>query len=282
MAKTTSKSKRWQRLGISEAQLKEAAGIIGEDLTEVGRYVDKGFEGEEASSSDWGRTMDLLTYFIAVEMRHLQFPNRFGDPEPHLISMSKLAVDYFFGNWREHFWNDDSRRHVDAAKCRKKLYWFYELGHGLWSSLLGRQEKELRQLVQYPETDLKPDQVAMLRRSEDDHHFLIVLARFIRDGSLSKSARLVGTVQKSRQRRPRMLLDCLTAIADENVENLGKALKTFMAFYKAMELDTHTSSITSVDGSILWNLAELRGLAPPRLEESLMDLIVTRESLGLK
>jgi hypothetical protein len=107
------KSKRWQRLGFSEARLQESVEVYGKNLTEVGRYEDRGHQDDEATSSDWGRQIDLGTYYGVVQVCHLNFRNPFGDPGRYLTSESGLAVDYFCGAWRGHFSQPESGRVLD-------------------------------------------------------------------------------------------------------------------------------------------------------------------------
>jgi hypothetical protein len=277
-------TRRWQRIGLQEGNLREATEFLSEDFSKISQDAqdaDQADEEESAYASDWDRQRELRTYYYLAETRHLEYPIPFAEIGASLDSLSQQAVNYFFGDWREKCWHVETNGYIKKSQCRKKLGWIDELRLGLWGALIARRKPDLKQLAIYVDTDLPTDEGAR-DRTADDNRFFIVLARLIRNGSLASSAKLISTLQKSRQRRPKMLLECLTAIADGNAEKLGSSLEKYMKFFKSMELDLNVSIVTSLEGSILWNLAEIRGLAPPKLDESLMDLIVTRESLGLK
>ena len=279
MKKRRSNKPRWQRLGLQESSLRAEIESIEKRKAKIGRYADNVGPGERGRSSDWGRQRDLLAYYEQLQTYHLEFPGPFDKPDQLVRTMSQLAVEYFFGDWHDTVWHESGRK-LSRDQCRKKLDWIDEFRLGMMAALLARRAEDQSQLARYPDTDLPTDDGGW-ERTKEDNQFFIILARFIRDGDLSDCKRLITALNKSRKRRPRLLLHTLLAIVDGKEETACQQLGKYMRLFASGELDLDTRVVTSLEGSILWNLADISGLALSELDEPSMDLIMTHESLNL-
>ena len=78
------------------------------------------------------------------------------------------------------------------------------------------------------------------------------------------------------------LLGCLNALREGNSEEFSISMVRYLKSYMSLGLDIDClDSFFSIDGTVLWLLAEELGFSLPDLPEHLESLIVTRRSLQL-
>ena len=268
---------RWERLGLSAISCQERLDRIVRDFEWEGRYVDK--ISPPALPSQFGRDRDLLLYYDILQLRHLEWLQVIRDAEVTLGQMSKLAVDYFCGAWRDSLMHDGVV--LDRQGTRTTFEWFDPLRLGLVASLLLRGNEDLRAIVDFVGPDLRRDDGAW-DRTKDDNQFYCALAAFIREGNLSGCKDVVSQVAKSRSRRPRMMVACLVSIASASRDRFATEFAGVVKLFRDFEFAGDQGRVVaSWDATVLWNLACMRGLDPHAASDELMDFVITRSSLGL-
>lgn len=276
-------STRLQRLDIQTQWITNIMKLIAGHLEPwFGRYHDTcGPSTKESPTlpSDYGRQRDLLAFFDILQLTHLEYPHGFGDARTHLDAASALAVDYFHGAWRDNSTIDYET--CDRARCRQLTKWFDELRMGMMFALLARRSEDIVRLAQFVDVDL-PEEEGAWNRTKDDNRTYMVVAAFIRDGSLTDCAELVDTVRSSSKRRPKLILASVEAIAAADTTEFSKELEKLLKMYRDTEFSPRDNRmVASWDATILWNLAGWKALTPDECSEGLMDFVITRKSLGI-
>jgi hypothetical protein len=148
----------------------------------------------------------------------------------------------------------------------------------MWSLILD-EEEHLAKLLQWPDTDLPPqDEIAGVSKADVPYH--IFLARRLRGEEGTDDGSLLQIVR--RHKRTKLCLTTFDAIQARNATALSVALrKVIDEFRCAPESTKHLiEEFTCPEGTILWHIARRAKLELPKLDERLMDLVVTQESLG--
>lgn len=274
---------RWEKLGLTPQAM---ADRVSENQRQIeswmGRYVDKVGESTPSSPalpSDYGRQDDLLIHVDVLQLTHLQVIHNFGNAAEHLALSSALAVDYFHGPWRDDTTVENEK--CDRARCRQLVHWFDEFRMGMMSALLARRSDDVLRLAQFVDVDL-PEEDGSWYRTKADNQAYVVLACFVRDDSLSGCAELIKMLRAVRNRRPKIILACLEAIAAKDAVVCSKELTHLLRMYRDTEFSPVGKRIvTSWDATILWNLAGWKGLTLAACADELMNFVITRESLGV-
>ena len=262
---------RWKRVGLTARQVRDAVESCDEFFPQFRKYGD--------APQDWQRQTDLHTCFTVLQLTHLGTqPTRLSAAEC-LPVFRQLSLDYFWGDWRTaNRWQFVSKASTFKS-ARAGLGWIDELNWALMATLLGGDVAEVKRIAGYPDTDLKFD-AGFRERSPDDNRFFIILCRFITDGNLKQSTRLITSIRKSKRSRPKLLLAALECLAQGQADTFQAKLTDILVKYRRQELDRKTSVIICYDATILFLLAAQLGVEVS-LDADNADFIMTRQSLGL-
>lgn len=252
------------------------ANIKKIDLPRLGRFVD--LVGPETPGARFSedREEDCFAYLSILQLQHLEFPHDLGRAEEIVKDMREATLDYFFGDWRDKAWTSEGK--FNRKKCRKQLDWTDPFREGCLANVLARSEGGLSKLCTYIGDDLAADE-GFWDRTKDDCLGFAVLAKFIASGSLDSSE--ATRLARSRRKRPKLFLDVLRAIENGDAAAFRTSMESYMRQYMTVEIEADTLMVASVDGSFLWGLAEMRLPAVDQLDEDLMELVITRQSLGI-
>lgn len=230
------------------------------------------------------RSIDVSEYTLAAAMSHLGVA---GMPDVSGLfaaqRAAQIAVDYFFGSWRDHFANPSVRgEHFDAAMCRKHLEWFETYREGLFCACAVEDGESLNALLKWPDIDLHHDGGAWdVAKEENDFHILLALA--LRGEKPDQQERLGSGIKAGRAVRPKLCLAGLDAILQADPKALMTALDQLLKYNLKREFrPDHPYRALMVEGTILWHFARIKGMDLPDLPQPLEDRIVTRDSLSGK
>ena len=277
-----SKELRWKRLGITEEHHSKNVASINLNLENEGIYGDKQEDQRPGIQySDSGSQNDLFANLRILQLHHLQYEHSYKTSNETRLFISNLVVDYFLGDWRENARCFSGWEGMTREECRKELEWQDPLREGLVAITVSQDQENLKKVCTYLDEDLFFDEGSW-DRTKDDNTCFIVLAKYISDKSLDHCQELVERLEKSRRKRPKLFIAVLKAIAEHDKARIRATMSDYMKQYVKVELDKDVSIIVSIDGSILWNLAVMQSGELEPLDQDLMDLIITQESLGLK
>ncbi|MEQ8637590.1 hypothetical protein [Gimesia maris] len=272
---------RWKSFGFTDGFLSDTIKAIDTDLVHEGVYADRPEDQiPGVRYSDAGRRADLFANLSILQLYHLQYEHSYKTVNETLLFMSNLIVDYLLGDWRQNASCLSGWEGMTRDECRNELGWIDQLREGLVAIVLSQDNENLRKACEYPDEDLFFDEGSW-DRTKDDNTCFIVLARYIRDKSLDSSQELVARLEKCRRKRPKLFIAVLKAISEHDKARIRATIMDYMKQYVKVELDKDVSIIVSIDGSILWNLAVMQCGELEPLDQELMDLIITQESLGL-
>lgn len=188
--------------------------------------------------------------------------------KPLLIRGAVFAKEYFFGEWRLE--RDDS-----PAELRQELTWIPGLKVGWMSALLVDDMATVSHLATYPEVDCLQDDWEFPKAYQ---LYWIVLGYEV----LGKEKDAMETVLPKRMGRfTKLLINCLWPLHARDSVAFGAALKKYLDGYLAAETEWFIDRVVSIDASILYNLARLRGMELPELDQAYGDVLVTPESMGI-
>ncbi len=188
------------------------------------------------------------------------------------------AIDFFFGDWRDGFEIFPGKA-LTVDQCRKEISWFDPLRGGLVLALLMDDEESAKTICEYPGADAVQQEID---GATEDHEFFLLLAGYLRGASLDELKASSDVIESGRRRRPKHWLNILRAIDNGQVEEVTKALKQYLTYFRQTEQNAeYFIEAISLDASILWNLARIRGLEIAELSVEDWDVVMTPESCGL-
>jgi hypothetical protein len=224
------------------------------------------------------RQFDLLDQVGILILYHFDRAEGFPTAESAARRAVQLGQELFFGSWRNHFaffdgppWNDE--------KCRQELGWYDTYRESLCAALLLGDLAAVSRLSHYPDSDAY--------QSEDEatpaqHEFYVLLASILRGDSPENRHQAWERIKSTRSSRLKPLVGALEAIENRDAAAAVKAIQKYCAYYRSHRDDIREFyAVISLDASILWNLASLRGLAVNGLTLDEQDVILTPASCGL-
>lgn len=268
---------RWKRVGLDAAAIPVLVRSAHDMLPDrENRSPDLYQHGCRSSDVSRYRGAAILWHFEAAGLPDESglFPAKRG---------AQIAVDYFFGSWRDHFANPSVRgEHFDAAMCRKHLEWFETYREGLFCACAVEDGESLNALLKWPDVDLHHDGGAWdVAKEENDFHILLALT--MRNDKPEEQAKLRRRISAGRAVRPKLCLAGLDAILQADPRALMAALDQLLKYNLKREFrPDHPYRALMVEGTILWHFARMKGMDLPDLPQPLEDRIVTRESLSAK
>src|SRR5262245_30668667 len=105
---------RWERVGVFKDYPDRFQGIIEviqENWGPIGDY------SNPSHNQDARRTSDLDTCMCAVLLQHFEVSHPLGDVRVYANTVVVLALDYFFGPWRDAYFF--YARPWNRKQCRK-------------------------------------------------------------------------------------------------------------------------------------------------------------------
>jgi hypothetical protein len=275
---------RWERVGLSAewcaAVLQNMVGCLDIVHYEYDPETWKDAEPDKAKAViDWrtthqsnvneGFSLVGLGFLEAIPPRH-----PFRDPRVAAKIAVTSAVEFFHGDWRDgcrEFYYSDR---MTPAESRKKLSWIDAYRAGLLMALFLDDEKAIRGMFEWPDTDLRVDDGTM-DLTAADNQVQIALAFALRGEPKARLAELADRIATSKRKRAITFWSAAQAMLDGDASTFTSRFKELVALYRKSGFETNcVESIIHIDGSILWHAARRTKLALPELPEKMMDLIL--------
>lgn len=284
-------------MGVALAERKARGMRLGDAAAKLGVYEDENqfphwqarlsrMEDDERKlllgETAWQGVVDTQgmaagDFWWAAVYLHVGLEIPFDFRPAHLRNIYPIVQDYFFGRWRASH-SQFGYDHLDEQGCRQNLEWYGTYKMSLATSLLLGDIPIARRLSEYPDIDCGYQYCEPF--SQEDLLEAILMARWLSHRTKGDETAIQDQIEKSRRRRPKLLLRCLQAIRNGDGDSLAAGLRDYMKHFMKFERDVSLLFLVSVDGTILWNLASLNGLRLPELPVELSDAILTPQSIG--
>lgn len=276
----------WKTLGISSNSCIERIQSVEASLKWWGRYIDvfgpSSPENPTAESYD-GRREDLFTCYEQIQLAHLNIEHSFGESCQIIETASELGVDLFCGSW----WDQallHSGQVLNRQQAREEYdQWIDSYRIAFLFAFLNRNRTHAKQIAQFIGDDLFPDDGSW-DRTENDRLFYWLISEYVGGNKAPKSA--AETINKGRLKRPKLLLAQLEAIQQGDSAAFEKSLKELIKGFRNNEIKIPKRDInkvrivTSIDASLMWNLAEMNGLEITMPNKECALHVITRDSVG--
>ena len=266
--------KRYERLGWTESERSSFRYVV-EGIESGQRKF--GVKDTSIVPADIGASQ-VDDCFCATVLQHLEADHPFASIKQFVADGVQIALDYFWGDWRDSLYYCGET--IGREECRRKLQWIDTYSEGLLLSLLLNGGDATEKLTGWPGADLADkDEVGY---KPEDAYYHVLLAHIIRGIEPAEYSTLVDRIRNSRRRRAKLLLKAALDMAAGEEQEFFNSLKSYLQYFLKSEFDpTVFVRLVSIEGSILWNYAKLRGRVIESFGQSLQDLIVTPESIGL-
>jgi hypothetical protein len=202
-----------------------------------------------------------------------------------LESCSKIAVEFFFGEWRLRqkdertgqlaFTEDEYRRYMDSS-------WFLPYTRGVFLCMLGNHWEQARKISSWLQSDLDMDYQGDLE--PEIGKIIISMAASIASNKNVDLRPLALEVAKTRKKRPKLLFDLLNAVCERDQRAFDVALTANLKHFASRKPDQWEMC----DDWIAWYPSTLclygnhLGLKTPDLPRNLAIRLITRQSVGLE
>jgi hypothetical protein len=137
----------------------------------------------------------------------------------------RVSLDYFHGQWRQ-------GAPLQLNKPRWMPYDWYSVAPTalFWASALGDWEA-VRSLCQFPRVPPKWEW--------PEHAYLSLLGFFMRGETLEQHAPTIDYIRSKRKLQPKLLLECLFALASRNAAQFQAAWQTYLDYFLKHERNQH-------------------------------------------
>lgn len=243
--------------------------------------------------------LDLLVW------HHLGFGD-VPDIRRHADHGVRLAVDYFWGDWwtaegldrlmplelqRELQFDQPGERRdsflrgnagaLDRNDPERNLKWFRALQTGLLLGGLTRQWKEVARICSWFDPTIEPEYSAGMVEDEL-FQWYVAMACQLKPEPENGLDVLINHVKKCRLKRPRLLMAAWESVMADDQAGFDQAfpasVKQFLA--RADKKTRIASEWVALDQSIIWLIAEHRGLKFPTMSARCVAAVITRQSVG--
>jgi hypothetical protein len=215
-------------------------------------------------------------------IKHIQYEKLpFNDIAPYIITGTKIAIEYFYGDWREAYQIYPASLY-NRQDCRKHLTWDEEFVRGALYALWTDNKDALNKITNYLDDDLVD--FGMFDCSESDAWFYVLLGKFLQKQSLQKNIHITKIIREKSRRRAKLLLEILESM-ENNSEQFCDKVSKYIKYFIKNEIDTESGAAAhhlSPIASLLWEVARYFEIELPILPEEIMDRIITRKSIGLE
>lgn len=287
MANTKDKDAIWRRIGLTPKNCQERIESIESGLKRWGRYNDiygPTTPENPTTESYVGRSRDLFCCFEQIQLAHLGVPHLLGESRKIIETAAQLGVDLFCGSWRDHALLH-SGKVLNRKQCRAEFdQWIDSFRIALFFALINQNQQQAAQIASYIGDDLDPDEGSW-DRVENDRLAYWLISEFVGQNKAPKKA--ADTIKKGRAKRPKLLLALLEAIQQQDAAAFDKPLGELVKLFRDNEMkltkrDINTVRIvTSIDASVMWNLARFNGLEVGALADDVADHVITSESVAI-
>lgn len=224
------------------------------------------------------RQFELLDQIGMLMLHHFGCAGEFPSAEKVARRAVQLGEELFFGSWRSHFaiFEDPP---WDNERCRQELGWYDTYRQSLCAALLLGDLAAASRLSQYPGSDAYQSEV---EATPAQHEYYVFLARTLRGDSPEMLHQEWERLRSTRSSRLKPLVGALEAIENRDAADAVKGIQRYCAYYRSHRDDIREFyAVISLDASILWNLASMRGLSVDGLSLDEQDVILTPASCGL-
>ncbi len=228
-------------------------------------------------------------------LRHLEFgPIDVADVRFQCDEGVDLAVEYFAGRWwypeiasqlsfsegeLKAFCDVESRA-LDKNRRDRKLEWFDALTCGLFLGGLTGRWDDIATICSWFDATIEPEYKA--GQLEDEYmQLFICIAGSLSPQPMTGMTELLAKVKKCRTKRPKLLCAAWEAANAGDQAAFDKAFKETVTHFLSKREGGQIQHWVATHQSIVWIIAERRGLKFPSLPEKLQAAIVTRQSAGL-
>ena len=214
-----------------------------------------------------------------------------------------LVVDYFCGNW----WTEaelvrlseeqktkyklldpkrfedchlENQMAIDRSKPSHRLRWYTPLRAGLLMGALTGRWEDVAKICAWFDTTIPPEYCA--GEIEDQlFQLFICIAGELSPEPVAGIDDLLAEVKKCRLKRPRLLCAAWEAVIEEDQAAFDKAFVDSVKHFVAKPVDSLISyDVVALPQSIIWLIAEHRGLSLPEMSDKCKAAVVTRQSVG--
>ncbi|TWU44742.1 hypothetical protein Poly51_57910 [Rubripirellula tenax] len=249
------------------------------------------------------RSSAIQDKIVLVTLHHLQIGVVDDLPKQAQTGVD-LVVDYFCGDW----WTKaalarlteeqktkyklldpqslenchlNNKTAVDRSKPSHSLRWYTELRCGLLlGGLTGRWDDVAKICAGFDAT-IPPEYCA--GEIEDQmFQIMICIAGSLSPEPMDGADQLFEEAKKSRLKRPRLLCAAWEAVIAKDQAAFDKAFVDSVKHFVAKPVNSNISyDIVALAQSIIWLIAEHRGLTLPEMSEKCLAAVLTRQSVGL-
>lgn len=203
---------------------------------------------------------------------HFGFEPQHGSVQDNVLRGIDSALDFFFGEWRNGLEYLPGEK-LTVEDCRNTIGWLLPYRESILLTLLVDDLEAAKQISRYPGHDAIQES---MDGTAELHEFYILLARYFCGSALDEQSSSVNVIESGKKRGPKLCLKVLQAIDKREAESASVTLHEYLLYFLKSEKDVGSfSGGISMNGSILWNLARIRGLPISQLSEVEKDVVVT-------
>ena len=177
------------------------------------------------------------------------------------------ALEYFYGNWRKTLTTPDGK--TGQAEWNSFCLWYEEVIRSLpWASALGDWES-VRKIAEYPPENMLPE----ASKAKGETAWVWALVTFLRGHSKNQIEPFLKKAETDNAKRPKLLCPVLRALLDKDEVLFGKALLTYLAYYRKNEFKMDSEKVLALTGTTLYHLGRKQGFEV-NLPENVADHII--------
>ena len=233
------------------------------------------YEGTGAAQ-DSVRYQEIWDLHSILLLEHFQFAHPFGSVRRYAEMLVKFSREYFNAKWI-----DNS---MTAFGClpdlyKKRMTWLDPFRLGVLVAIMMNDQEGVHEITSWINGEFSRDE---LDYTQADIDYYVVLGKYLNQGVLQKF--LIDSIKNRRRKRPKYLTEMLEALAQKDSKRFAAFFIEYHKLFDKNECDKDAFLLfknVNINGSILWNLAKLRGLEIPEFSENIMDRIITPQSIGL-
>jgi hypothetical protein len=269
---------------VRQKSLAEVAITVEKEIATIGHY-DKKF-----GRMSLRRCRDIGHCINVFYTKHLELDFTCNDLTEIGRMCGQLAIDYFFGDWRDGYADTDAEGKIASywdgicwsrEVCRQKMDWIDPFYESLICTFLVNDIDVVRRIAEWVDVDIWD--MYLLDHTVEDAMFLTVLGKIIRGEQWKDCISIIEKITSSRRRRPKLLLPILESIFNSNDTDFSESIQKYVKHFikNEVKIDEGFTGVISIYASLLWNYARLCKIELPILPEEIMDRIITPQSVGL-
>lgn len=171
-------------------------------------------------------------------------------------------------------------RALDKSRSDRVLKWFEPLVHGLFLAGLVERWDDIGKICSWFDATIEPEYTAGELEDEYQQLFLCI-AGSLSPEPMEGADELLAKVKKCRAKRPRLLCAAWEAASAADQAAFDKAFPETVKHFLSKPEDGQAYVWVAIHQSIVWLIAEHRGLTLPAMSDKLNAAVVTRQSAGI-